>query len=591
MNKEAEAGEPQDANILDRKIKLLDSKNIITKLLNRAKWSQRIGYVLLSVFTLTVLVATSNYFIAPWVTSVFITERYRDAQRDYIDQQWRSSRDELALFTEWVAYPSTGIDDRGDELPRLADHVFTYWEDMECSPLPAIEPQFDGNALEIGPNDNIICPQNTDRFIERNDGTLTHLSSEGDTWQDYSPSEGQARFFGGGAQLENGDLVFAFTDGTIYRWRSETRQIETDFYFSETRSGFFPNGIFEQADGTLFLFGTGGVIYVRDPVTASWTRENSAISDRISHLFSIDTAPLLAVHSNGWISRRTDDGEWVSVSREITTRVAAMVRLNDDSLVVFGGGGFLVISHDSGETWHAIASGLNNINAIYKQGDDYRVVSETGSVNLRSGVQQTLEAADDLPDYQQALNSLPDTIKIDEGYIRFFALADVLSEQMRQLDESRANGRSRGDVRSDMMSFLSSCQSNLPPLGPGADETGSVADVIAACTEAYRATEGTGDIDLYRSLSDNATGALLLLFFLTALTGLYRYNLKLSGLYNARADTLTLLTGENNDCDISKQDLNALSDFLAAEHVEFKEVRSPTQDLADTIRAGLSRSP
>jgi hypothetical protein len=98
----------------------------------------------------------------------------------------------------------------------------------------------------------------------------------------------------------------------------------------------------------------------------------------------------------------------------------------------------------------------------------------------------------------------------------------------------------------DFTSFLNDCRG-------GAAAT---ADITTACLTAWQ-TEQAGDRRIWwETLVDQVPPGILLLLLLATLGGLYRYNLRLAGFHESRADTLQLLA--------QGRDAAQLRDILAA---------------------------
>ena len=111
-------------------------------------------------------------------------------------------------------------------------------------------------------------------------------------------------------------------------------------------------------------------------------------------------------------------------------------------------------------------------------------------------------------------------------------------------------------------------------------------DLIAACTEAFIAAVAK-DKDatvFYRYLVARIQTAVLLVFLLVTLVSIYRYNIRISGFYHARADALELM-----DEAFSQDRFDGLSATLAADKLEFKAPRTPVNAIIDITKAVIGK--
>ena len=97
-------------------------------------------------------------------------------------------------------------------------------------------------------------------------------------------------------------------------------------------------------------------------------------------------------------------------------------------------------------------------------------------------------------------------------------------------------------------------------------------------------TGNAGDEQWYKTLLERLPGAILLLFLLATLGGLYRYNLRMTGFYHARADALELL-----GLHLDRDQFDALATTLAAEKVEFKAAQTPADQASEMAKEMISK--
>ncbi len=94
------------------------------------------------------------------------------------------------------------------------------------------------------------------------------------------------------------------------------------------------------------------------------------------------------------------------------------------------------------------------------------------------------------------------------------------------------------------------------------------AEVIKTCEESWRAQQAATDSSWWQTIAQQAPPGILLLFLLATLAALYRYNMRLAGFHQSRADALTLYA----DGMVPANDMEALDRLataIAADKVEF----------------------
>jgi hypothetical protein len=84
----------------------------------------------------------------------------------------------------------------------------------------------------------------------------------------------------------------------------------------------------------------------------------------------------------------------------------------------------------------------------------------------------------------------------------------------------------------------------------------TTADITTACLTAWQSEQAKDQRSWWETLADQVPPGILLLFLLATLGGLYRYNLRLAGFHESRADALQLLA--------QGRDAAQLRDILAA---------------------------
>lgn len=180
--------------------------------------------------------------------------------------------------------------------------------------------------------------------------------------------------------------------------------------------------------------------------------------------------------------------------------------------------------------------------------------------------------------------NLSDADAVDRPVDRFEALLgqrDIafrqLAEAQRQQADIRVGGLASAEIQQAFADYMATCRSD------GADAT-----VTAACVSGFTDIRRVRQETLWQTLADRAPPAILLLFLLSTLGGLYRYNARLAGFHQARADALEMLSLARGTDDIEA--LKALSEALGADRVDFGKIAMPSEQALEMTRTLLSRA-
>lgn len=151
------------------------------------------------------------------------------------------------------------------------------------------------------------------------------------------------------------------------------------------------------------------------------------------------------------------------------------------------------------------------------------------------------------------------------------------------------------DERLAFREFMKDCRGEKEPSGPSAAEVAN--QITIACTAAWQADLKAKEGSAWQTLAETVPPGVLLLFLLGTLSGLYRYNLRLAGFHDSRADALELLSLARSDDEIREALDNKNTDVLmriatalAADKVAFAAGRDPTDQAVDLAKGILSRS-
>lgn len=203
---------------------------------------------------------------------------------------------------------------------------------------------------------------------------------------------------------------------------------------------------------------------------------------------------------------------------------------------------------------------------------------------------------------QDFVNNLPDDIRTTDDMITLAAaLSDVIGQRIAVLGRLTTSEQDLLDIPTGLFGlnqqqmafrdFMAICRGQGALEGPSAPARTSGADapgtVTLACAEAWQAQLDGQQSNWWQAIATQVPPAILLLFLLATLGGLYRYNMQLSGFYHSRADALELLSMNRSKDDIEK--LGRIAESLAADRIEFKAQDIPSAQAASVLSSLLSR--
>ena len=294
---------------------------------------------------------------------------------------------------------------------------------------------------------------------------------------------------------------------------------------------------------------------------------------------------------NGDIVAVNDKNEihvWTAASQAWTLRhvmegfVSDIAGLASGELYVYGGSGELFIlgaqagarpievhmPDTSASFRFSVAFPLENGRIAFREEFGTGALVITDHSERFSGVQTFAQ-------YQAALDALPDWTRDDPELAAYHAEAGWMARMANAYETLLQTDGSFDTDRPFITfgNFLSNCAGETPD-----------AAIVTACTDAFRVSNGTGEIDLYRGLALQAGAIALILFLLSSIGALYRYNLRLASFFNARAETLVLAKSGLLAGTVRPADVAQLATALAADHVDFRQVSTPVQDLTELVK-------
>ncbi len=465
-------------------------------------------------------------------------------------------------------------------------------------------------------------------------GVITLSTDGGNTWQARESGvmgnlrdlrvlkDGQTLVAVGGNLREGQGVITRSTDGGK-TWLARESGIITPLEALEV----LPDG------QTLIAISSFGTIVRSIDGGDTWqVRESSigAAGAPAEFLVLNDGHTLIAPSSPGTITRSTDSGNTWQTQKIGFPAYLYRVRKLRDGQTLFALGfleaentGIIARSTDGGNTWQTSKPGLTlelfdlrvlpgeqALIAFGHKGTvvliDDRYKQKLATENIDAGYlgdAKMRELIDELPDHVADSFKVPTQInKIDTAAPIEERLAQEaqLKRAQAAADQIASGGFSLEQRRDDFASFLKVCRegaastekSNFEKVeatdGATTKETSerTNVDVTTACSDAYIALRQAETQNAWQILSQRAPQAILLLFLLATLGGLYRYNVRLAGFYHARADALELV---QNDDEWTPETLANLGQTLGADKVEFGKSNTPTDQAIEMAKAILSR--
>jgi len=161
------------------------------------------------------------------------------------------------------------------------------------------------------------------------------------------------------------------------------------------------------------------------------------------------------------------------------------------------------------------------------------------------------------------------------------ALADARQKELRSFPYALLL---RERLREDFAAFMATCRGATdwatPPQPRGIADADPDA-ITLACLQGWQTQRAGEQQGWWQALVEQIPPGLLILFLLLTLASLYRYNLRLAGFHDSRADALELLAEGREPEDFHKllatnpaEAVNLASVFLAADKVELGAIKA-----------------
>mgnify|MGYP000856806137 CR=1 FL=1 len=352
---------------------------------------------------------------------------------------------------------------------------------------------------------------------------------------------------------------------------------------------------------TIVAAGMRGTILLSEDAGLTWREVHGASGEGLNAPVLVDDATLLATGFDGRILRSADGGKTWSEARPAPASqegFAIPIARVGAALIALASEGTILGSTDAGASWRQLrarsGSGagfgvpLALEDTLIAPGEEGMLLRISSGARIRpvpedlpaggEGDAELAAFADALDPEVRAAEPVAEALRvIDRIASRRGSVDDGLIRAQERLEAWRS-GAARPEVeRRAFAAFMESCRA-------GAAEPEGAALTIA-CLDAYAASEADTQRQWWQTVAEQAPQGILFLFLLATLSGLYRYNLRLAGFHNGRADALELMVAQ-----VDKDLLTPVADALAADKVEFGAAKTPTDHAAEMATALINRA-
>ncbi len=155
-------------------------------------------------------------------------------------------------------------------------------------------------------------------------------------------------------------------------------------------------------------------------------------------------------------------------------------------------------------------------------------------------------------------------------------VANLVSAQAER-ERVRLTGFEAAEEQEDLRAFMALCRGDL-----------AVTEALTkTCVDAYVERLKAQAPTVWKIVSERAPPAVLLIFLLATLAGLYRYNMRMAGFHHSRADMLEVISTKGTG-DIGKT-MAELAEAMAADRVEFGRGKAPSDQAVELARTITNR--
>jgi photosystem II stability/assembly factor-like uncharacterized protein len=465
-----------------------------------------------------------------------------------------------------LADDGTGVEQVPTSAIRLLNDVIAFagqvyafgWE----GPLLRLNADGSGvETVEIGSESGMFAAAEHDgrMYLISSDRNMLRLTLDG-TAVDILPSGSDQRLLG---MVSHGDRLYLIGDaGKLLRLTTDGNGFET-----------IPTGVAQaiyntlRLDDRLYIVGDGGTLLrlAKDGSGVERIETGTEVS-----LFSGTTYNdrLYITGDAGTLLRLSEDGTATRSLPTGSTKSLMGATVHDGQLIVFG---------DEGTLLTELGATVVNAAKALPSGPDPASLSEVDA--FFEGLPGHIR---DWEAIRALRNHLSQVASERSGL-------DLIEERTKEeLGRLQANPLQYLRERSalDFGTFLTSCR--------GGDST---AEITTACLAAWSADQAQAQRSWWEALTDQLPPGILLLFLLATLGGLYRYNVRLAGFHESRADFLTLIAHGRTDKELRDtlastpgDAVNLATMVLAADNVEMGAIKAKLGqaeiELAKALKTG-----
>ena len=344
------------------------------------------------------------------------------------------------------------------------------------------------------------------------------------------------------------DVVLIYDSaGNIMRSADGGRNFSNTLIRTETR---LQNSV--VMNSSILIYGSNGSIFRSTNRGVSFDPVNSQTDATLLRHAVFDNEVLL-YGANGAILRSLDEGRTFSnMASPMEVQIAGHF-IVEDSIVLYGPDGWIFRLTDQ---WSEVVAAIEPLQGSEGDRALAQFLDNELAEHIRDWgpVQEVRTALDGIINRRSALHLL---------HLR-------TQERLRELRHSPFHQWRREQFQLDLHAFLATCR--------GQDEFG--AEITQACLAAWQEQQATGE-NWWRVLAERVPPGILLLFLLATTGSLYRYNLRLAGFHNSRADALELLAhGRSREelrdilAETPGEAINLATVFLGADKVEMGAIRA-----------------
>jgi hypothetical protein len=353
--------------------------------------------------------------------------------------------------------------------------------------------------------------------------------------------------------VQQGDALLLYGGGSVLRARPDL----SGFDPIPKGTGLRLYGHVQQGDA-LLLYGAGGTVLRARPDLSGFdpipTGTRAALGGSVRQ-----GDALLLYGARGTVLRARPDLSGFDPVPTGTYETLFGHMQQDDALLFYGEGGTVLRARPDLSGFDPVPTGTDvRLTRHVQQGDALLLYGEGGTV-LRQPSGRKAEAEAVMlsagPDGDAALTAfldgLPPHLRGWSAIQDYDDALTAITNQRRALDILRSRTDAeieeykrsplaylRNDTAVAFERFLALCRGNS-----------DAPEVTSACLTAWQ-TEQTGGQTWWRGVLDQVPPGILLLFLLATSAALYRYNLRLAGFHDSRADVLTLLVQTRNPTEL-----------------------------------------